>query len=417
MVQTVLLGDEVELHRGSVGQDGMVKPNFLMGGVSGRFIIFEQRVVPREVELLDDGQQTGRVSGTGGPTIGADVLASLVDVGASDEVRVAAHGSELLDVVLYASNHRIIGAERCCDGDVLAAVPLFGLLVIDLSSQVACLDAKQVVCVIGKLTGAVGAFQTSLGDAERRKQMGVQATGLTFLHHDGDEVFLTRLGGFSGSALPFQTFRDFGGDVGKLALEVGAGAGRGGVEAVHREGAVLVTGIGQLRDAIAAADVGAKVEQSGIRFIANVPVGSAAIVGDLNRDGAVVVPRAGRAPGTVSFVTEQADTTAGFDGVVGAHLARGPADNAAEPLQRGIARHVMNGDFRDGLVARAVAAWANGRINGKCGITHLRRLLFRLKVLHPFQGPEQHLFRTYDLHLSNKKEPCGSCSNEFSTNL
>lgn len=365
VVQTVLLGDEVELHRGSVGQDGMVKPNFLMGGVSGRFIIFEQRVVPREVELLDDGQQTGRVSGAGGPTIGADVLASLVDVGAADEVRVAAHGRELLDVVLYAGNHRIIGAERCCDGDVLTAVPLFCLLVVDLACPVACLDAEQVVGVHSKFAGAVGTFQASLSNAEGREQMRVQTTGLAFLHHDGDEVFLIRLGGFSGSALPFQTFRDFGGDVGELALEVGAGAGRGGVEAVHREGAVLVTGIGQLRDAIAAADVGAKVEQSGIRFIANVPVGSAAIVGDLNRDGAVVVPRAGRAPGTVSFMTEQADTTAGFDSVVCAHLARGPTDKRAERFKRCIAGHVMNGNLRDGLVARAVAVGADGFIADK----------------------------------------------------
>ena len=402
VVQTVLLGDEVELHRGGIRQDGMVKPNFLMCGVSGRFIIFEQRVVPREVELLDNGQQTGRISGTGGPTIGTDVLTSIVDVGAADEVGVARHRRELFDVVLNASDHRVIGAERCCDGDVLAAIPLLGLLVIDLASPVACLDAEQVVGVHSKFTGAVGALQASLSNAEGREQMRVQTTGLALLHHDGDEVFLIRLGRFSGSALPFQAFRDFGGDVGELALEVRAGANCIGIEAVHREGAVLIAGIGQLRDAVAAADVGAKVEQSGIRFIANVPVGSAAIVGDLDRDGTMVVPRAGRAPGTVCFVTEQADTTAGFDSVVCAHLARGPTDKSAESFKRCIAGHVMNGNLRDGLAAGTVAVGADGGIADKRGITHLHRLLYRWKVLRPFRGSEQHLYRTYS-YTSNKK--------------
>lgn len=402
MVQTVLFSNGVELHRGGVWQDGMVKPNFLVGGVGNGLVLFEQSVVPREVELLDNGKQTGRVSGAGGPAVRADVLASLVDVGAANEVRVAAHGSELFDVVLYAGNHRIIGAESGCDGDVLAAVPLLGLLVVDLACPVACLDAEQVVGVHSKFAGAVGALQASLSNAEGREQMRVQTTGLALLHHDGDEVFLIRLGRFSGSALPFQAFRDFGGDVRELALEVRTGTGGGSVEAVHREGAFLVTGIGQLRNAIAAADVGAKVEQSGIRFIADMPVGSAAIVGDLDRDGTMVVPRAGRAPGTVCFVTEQADTTAGFDSVVCAHLARGPTDKSAESFQRGITGHVMNGNLRDGLVSGTVAVGAYGGIADKRGITHLRHLLFHWKVLHPFRETERYLFRTYG-YTSNKK--------------
>lgn len=55
----------------------------------------------------------------------------------------------------------------------------------------------------------------------------------------------------------------------------------------------------------------------------------------------------------------------------------------------------MHRDLADGLAAGSVAVWANGRINGKCGITHRRRLLCRWKVLHPFPGSKSYLFQTY----------------------
>ena len=223
--------------------------------------------------------------------------------------------------------------------------------------------------------------------------MGVQATGLAFLHHDGDEVFLIRLGGFNGSALPFQTLCDLGGDVGELALEIGAGAGRGGVKAVHCERAVLVAGVGQFLDAVAAANVGAKVEQRGIRLVADVPVRCAAVVGNLNRNSPVVVPRTGRTPRAVSFVAKQglpqkADAAAAFDGVVCAHLARGFTDKSAESLKRCVASHVMNGNLADGLAPGPVAVWADGRVNGQCRITHSRPLPSRSTVPRPFRATE-----------------------------
>ena len=62
----------------------------------------------------------------------------------------------------------------------------------------------------------------------------------------------------------------------------------------------------------------------------------------------------------------------------------------------------MDGNLGDGLAARAVAVGADGGIADKRGITHLRHLLFRWKVLLPFQETERYLFRTYG-YTSNKK--------------
>ena len=151
--------------------------------------------------------------------------------------------------------------------------------------------------------------------------MRVQAAALALLGHDGNKVFLIRLGGFSVGHVALQALRDLCCNVGELALEIGAGAGGSRVEAVHRERAVLVAGVGQLLDAVAAANVGAKVEQGGIRLVADVPVRCAAVVSDFDSNGPLVVPRAGTAPRPVRLVAEQTDTPAGFDGVVCAHLA------------------------------------------------------------------------------------------------
>lgn len=365
----------------------MIQPDLLMRRRGG-LVLFDGGIVPCQVELLHDRQQTGRVGRAGRPAVGADVLARLVDVGAADKVRVAWHGRQLLDVVLYTGDHRIVCAEARRDSDVLAAVPLLRGLVVHSAAPIAGLDAEQVVCLHCKLARAVGAFKASLRNAQRRKKMGVQATGLAFLHHDGDEVFLIRLGWFNGGALPFQTLCDLGGNVGELALEVRAGAGRGGVKAVHRERAVLVAGVGQFLDAVAAANVGAKVEQRGIRLVADVPVRCAAVVGNLNRNSPVVVPRTGRTPRAVSFVAKQADAAAAFDGVVCAHLARGFTDKSAESLKRCVAGHVMDGNLADGLAPGPVAVWADGRVNGQCRITHSRPLPSRSTVPCPFRATE-----------------------------
>lgn len=230
----------------------------------GGLVLFDGGIVPRQIELLHDGQKTCGIRRAGGPTIGPDVFARLVDVGAADKVRVARHGRQLFDVVLDAGDHRIVGAEARRDGDVLAAVPLLRSLVVHSAAPIAGLDAEQVVGLYCKLARAVGAFKASLRNAQRRQKMRVQAAALALLHHDGDEVFLIRLGGFSVGHVALQALRDLCCNVGELALEIGAGAGGSRVEAVHRERAVLVAGVGQLLDAVAAANVGAKVEQGGI---------------------------------------------------------------------------------------------------------------------------------------------------------
>lgn len=384
IVQPVLLGDEVELHRRSVRKDDMIQPDILMRRRDG--LVHRSFIKARKIELLHDGQQTCGIRRTGGPTIGADVFARLVDVGTADKIGIARHGRQLLDVVLYTGDHRIVGAEARRDGDVLAAVPLLCGFVVHSAAPIAGLDAEQVVCLYCKLARAVGAFQTGLCNAQRRQKMRVQAAALALLDHDVNERLLLRLGWRSVGHVALQALRDLRRDVRELAFEIGAGAGRGGVKAVHRERAVLVAGVGQLLDAVAAANVGAKVEQGGIRLVADVPVRCAAVVSDFDSNGPLVVPRAGRTPRAVSLVAEQTDTPAGFDGVVCAHLARGLADNAAEPLQRGIARHVVHRDLADGLAPGPVAVWADGRVNGQCRITHSRPLPSRWTVLRPFQA-------------------------------
>lgn len=320
IVQPVLLGDEVELHRRSVRQDDVIQPYLLMRRRGG-LVLFDGGIVPRQIELLHDGQQARRVGRAGCPAISPDVLARLVDVGTADQIGIARHGRQLLDVVLYTGDHRIVGAEARRDGDVLAAVPLLRGLVVHSAAPIAGFDAEQVVCLYCKLARAVGALQTGLRNAQRRQKMRVQAAALALLGHHVDERLLLRLGRRSVGHVALQALRDLCRNVRELALEIGAGTGRGGVKAVHRERAVLVAGVGQLLDAVAAANVGAKVEQGGIRLVADVPVRCAAVVGNLDRDGTMVVPRAGRAPRTVRFVAEQPDTPAGFDGVVCAHLA------------------------------------------------------------------------------------------------
>lgn len=394
VIEVVLLGDEVELHRRSVRQDDVIQPDLLMRRRSG-LVLFDGSIIPRQVELLHDRQQTCGIRRAGRPAVGADVLARLVDVGTADKVRVARHRRELFYVVLDAGNHRIIGAEARRDGDVLAAVPLLCLLVVDLSCPVARLYAEQVVGLNSQLAGAVGAFKASLRNAERRQKMRVQAAALALLDHHVDERLLLRFGGCSVGHVALQARCDLRRNVGELALEVGAGAGRGGVEAVHRQAAVLVAGVGQFLDAVPAADVGAEVEQRRISLVADVPVRRAAVVGDFDSNGPMVIPRRRAAPRTVGLVAEQADAAAGFDGVVGAHLAGCFANDRAERFQRGISRHVVHRDLADGLAAGSVAVGANGAIAYQCGITHLRRLLFRWKVLLPFHGSKSYLFQTY----------------------
>lgn len=340
----------------------------------GGLVLFDGGIVPCQVELFHDRQQTGRVGRAGRPAVGADVLARLVDVGTADKVRVARHRRQLLDVVLDAGDHRIIGAEARRDGDVLAAVPLLRGLVVHSAAPIASLDAEQVVRLYCKLTRAVGAFKASLRNAQRRQKMRVQAAALALLGHHVNERLLLRLGGRSVGHVALQARCDLRRNVGELALEIGAGAGRGGVKAVHRERTVLVASVGQFLDAVAAANVGAKVEQRGIRLVADVPVRCAAVVSDFDSNGPVVVPRTGRTPRAVSFVAKQADATAAFDGVICAHLARGFTDKSAESLKRCVASHVVDGNLADGLAPGPVAVWADGRVNGQCRITHSRPL-------------------------------------------
>lgn len=151
--------------------------------------------------------------------------------------------------------------------------------------------------------------------------MCVQAAALALLGHDVNERLLLRFGGCSVGHVALQALRDLCRNVRELAFQIRPGASGSRVEAVHRERTVLVAGVGQLLDAVAAANVGAKVEQGGIGLVADVPVRCAAVVGNLNRNGPLVVPRAGTAPRPVRLVAEQTDTPAGFDGVVCAHLA------------------------------------------------------------------------------------------------
>ena len=394
VIEVVLFGNRVKLHRRRVRQHNVVEPNLLMGWL-GRLFLFDGGIVPREVELPNDRQQTGRVGRAGRPAVGADVLASFVDVGAADEVGVARHRRELFYVILDAGDHRVIGAKARRDGDVLAAVPLLGGLVVDLACPVARLDSEQVVGLYSKLAGSVGAFQTRLRNAERRQQMGAQAALPALLDHHVDERLLLRFGGCSVGHVVLQARCDLRRNVWKFAFEVGAGAGRGSVEAVHGQAAVLVAGVGQLLDAVSAADVGAEVEQRRIGLVADVPIRRAAVVGDLDRNSPLVVPRRRAAPRTVGLVAEQADAAVGINGIVGAHLAGFFANDRAEPLQRGIARHVVHCDLADGLAAGSVAVGANGRITYQCGITHRRRLLCRWKVLHPFPGSKSYLFQAY----------------------
>lgn len=386
VVQPVLLGDEVELHRRSVRQDDVIQPDILMRRRGG--LVHRRLIKARKIELLHDGQQTCGIRRAGGPTIGPDVFARLVDVGAADKVRVARHRRELFDVVLDAGDHRIVGAEARRDGDVLAAVPLLRSLVVHSAAPIAGLDAEQVVALYCKLARAVGAFKASLRNAQRRQKMRVQATGLAFIHHDGDEVFLIRLGGRSVGHVALQALRDLCRNVRELAFQVRPGAGGSRVEAVHRERAVFVAGVSQLLDAVAAANVGAKVEQGGIRLVADVPVRCSAVVSDFDSNGPLVVPRAGTAPRSVRLVAEQPDAPAGFDGVVCAHLAGFFANNGAEGFQRGIARHVVHRDLADGLAAGPVAVWADGRVNGQCRITHSRPLPSRSTAPRPFRATE-----------------------------
>lgn len=387
VVQPVLLGDDVELHRRSVRKDDVIQPDLLMRRRGGP-VLFDGGIVPCQVELLHDSQQTGRVGRAGRPTVGADVLARLVDVGTADKVRVARHGRQLLDVVLYTGDHRIVGAEARRDSDVLAAVPLLRGLVVYSAAPIAGLDAEQVVCLYCKLARAVGAFKASLRNAQRRQKMCVQATALALLGHDVNERLLLRLGGRSVGHAALQARCDLRRNVWELALEIRTGAGRGGVKAVHRERAVLVAGIGQFLDAVAAANVGAKVEQRGIRLVADVPVRCAAVVSDFNSNCPLVVPRAGTTPRPVRLVAEQPDTPAGFDGVVCAHLARGFTDKSAESLKRCVASHVVDGNLADGLAPGPVAVWADGRVSGQCRITHSRPLPSRSTVPCPFRATE-----------------------------
>lgn len=319
VVQPVLLGDEVELHRRSVRQDDVIQPYLLMRLRGG--LVHRRLIKARKVELVHDGQKTCGIRRAGGPAIGPDVLARLVDVGTADKVRVARHGRQLLDVVLYTGDHRIVGAEARRDGDVLAAVPLLRGLVVHSAAPIAGLDAEQVVCLYCKLARAVGALQTGLCNAQRRQKMRVQAAALALLGHDVNERLLLRLGGRSVGHVAPQALRDLCRNVRELAFQIRPGASGSRVEAVHRERTVLVAGVGQLLDAVAAANVGAEVEQRRIGLAADVPVRRTAVVGDFDSNGPLVVPRAGTAPRPVRLVAEQPDTPAGFDGVVCAHLA------------------------------------------------------------------------------------------------
>lgn len=195
----------------------MIQPYLLMRRCDG-LVFFDGSIVPRKVELIHDGQQTCGIRRAGGPAIGPDVLARLVDVGTADQIGIARHGCQLLDVVLYTGGHRIVGAEARRDGDVLAAVPLLRGLVVHSAAPIAGLDAEQVVCLYCKLARAVGAFQTGLCNAQRRQKMRVQAAALALLGHDVNERLLLRLGGRGVGHVALQALRDLCRNVRELAF-------------------------------------------------------------------------------------------------------------------------------------------------------------------------------------------------------
>ena len=363
IVQTVLFGCSKELQSHSHRHLDLVQADFLVTGIRrGR----RSGVVLGQVMLVHPGHQGLGVGRAGGPAVLPDESAGFLDVGAANKVGVPVHGGQFGQVVLHTGHHGVVGTERRADGDVLGAVPLLGLLGVRLAGPAAArFDAEQIVGVDRQLARAVGTFHARLGNAQAGQDARRDTPLPALLHHDVDEILL-------GVGLAVLEPRgDLLGNVRNLAQQVRAGADSVRKHPVGSQAAVLVAGVLQLGHAVPLANVHAQLNQRGDGGVADVPVRVAAVVGHLDGDGAVVIPRATAAPAAVALGAEQADAAPAVDGVVGAHRAAFFGYHSAEALQGRIASHVVDGDLADRLLPRAVAVWADLGVGNKAAVAHL----------------------------------------------
>ena len=378
VVQAVLLGSGKELHGHHHRNLDLIQADFLVTGIHRGLL---DSVVLGQVMLVHPGHQGLGVGRAGGPAVLPDESAGFLDVGAANKVGVPVHGGQFGQVVLHTGHHGVVGTERRADGDVLSAVPFLGLLGVRLAGPAAArFDAEQIVGVDGQFARSIGALNAGLGNAQAGQDAGRDTAVLALGDHDIDEVLL----GVGLAVL--QPRGDLLGDVRNLAQQVRAGADSVRKHPVGGQAAVLVAGVLQLGHAVPLANVHAQLNQRGDGGIADVPVRVAAVVGHLDGDGAVVIPRAAAAPAAITLGAEQPDVSLAVDGVVGAHLAASLGHRSAEVLQRHVAGHMVDGDFGNRLRPRAVAVGADLGVGNKTAVAHFLILSF-IGCLHRiFQG-------------------------------
>lgn len=123
-------------------------------------------------------------------------------------------------------------------------------------------------------------------------------------------------------------------------------------------------------EAVAAADVGAQVDERGPRGVGERGVG---VVRALDGDGAVVVPLARGSPGAVVLVHAHGDVAVVADAVVRACLARGRCEVVGALPARPMGRHVVRRDLANAIARTpAVAVASDVGVGAEATLRHRR---------------------------------------------
>ena len=127
-------------------------------------------------------------------------------------------------------------------------------------------------------------------------------------------------------------------------------------------------------DAVALADVGHEIQQRGVCLRGDGPVRRAAVVGDFDGDGPLVVGVGRGAPRAVCLVDVQGDPAVGADAVVAGRLPRRVGEQVAAGFDGAVAGHTVDRDGVDLLGALARVVRAELGVDHQRAVTHCRLL-------------------------------------------
>ena len=221
------------------------------------------------------------------------------------------------------------------------------------------------------------------------RRAGVVLRALEVDHVADLQAGLCVAGGLAAGAaaciLDAEALVDFGGDLAVAVVEVVARAAlirvvpvHGHVAAVQVVHAVVFSGRpDEALDAVALADVGHEIQQRGVCLRGDGPVRRAAVVGDFDGDGPLVVGVGRGAPRAVCLVDVQGDPAVGADAVVAGRLPRRAGEQVAAGLDGAVAGHTVDRDGVDLLGALARVVRAELGVDHQRAVTHCRRLLSR----------------------------------------